>query len=327
MVKNSENGSLRPMAFHNILDELPELREGNYEIETFTYNPPLDSSNIKPIYWLWMASIVGKNYSKYDGFVILHGTDTMAYSASMLSFLLENLDKPVIFTGSQLPMGLLRTDAKENLISALEIAAYKNNGKPVITEVGVFIHNKLYRANRTTKSNTEEFKAFQSYNYPALAESGVDIKYNYNAIGYQSKNGKFKVYDKINTDVAILKLFPGLNEKFVHSVFNTTDLKGLVLETFGAGNAPNFNWFISEIEAALKRDIIILNVTQCAGGEVHQGRYETSIELENLGVISGYDITSEAALMKMMFLFGQDYSIKEIKKKLKQSIRGEVTIS
>lgn len=326
MVKNAENGSLRPMAFHNILDELPELKDGAYEITTFTYNPPLDSSNIKPIYWLWMSSLVAKNYDNYDGFVILHGTDTMAYSASMLSFLLENLNKPVIFTGSQLPMGLLRTDAKENLISALEIASHHENDKPVVTEVCVFFQNRLYRGNRTTKSNAEEFKAFQSFNYPLLADSGVHIKYNYNSIGIPHKKlGRFKAYSAINTDVVILKIFPGMNEKLVSTILNTPDLRGVILETFGAGNAPDFPWFMREMEKALKRGIFIMNVTQCAGGAVDQGRYETSLQLEKMGVLSGYDITTEAAVTKMMFLFGQDISRKEIRKRLSMSIRGEIT--
>ena len=327
MVKNSENGSLRPMAFHNILDELPELKDGNYEITTFTYNPPLDSSNIKPIYWLWMSSLVTKNYDDYDGFVILHGTDTMAYSASMLSFLFENLAKPVIFTGSQLPMGLLRTDAKENLIAALEIASHRENGKPIVNEVCIFFQNKLYRGNRTTKSNAEEFKAFQSYNYPSLAESGVHIKYNYNAIGFPRKKlSRFKSYTAVNTDVAILKIFPGMNEKLVSTIFNTPDLRGIILETFGAGNAPDFSWFMREIDKAIKRGIFIMNVTQCAGGAVDQGRYETSIQLEKMGVLSGYDITTEAAVTKMMYVFGQDLSRKDIRRMLSASIRGEITI-
>lgn len=326
MVRSAMNGSLRPLPFNHIMDEIPELSRANYQISSYTFQPPIDSSNINPSQWIKIAKLIAKNYHRYDGFVVLHGTDTMAYSASALSFMFENLAKPVIFTGSQLPIGSLRTDAKENLISAIELAAAKKDGNPVVPEVCIFFQNKLFRGNRTLKFNAEEFKAFQSYNYPALAEIGVHIKYNYHLIHVPNIFLKFNAHVSLDTNVAILKIFPGISEKVVKAVLNIDGLKGVVLETFGAGNAPDEKWFLDAINKASKKNIIILNVTQCAEGSVEMGMYETSIKLKNAGVLSGYDITTEAAITKLMYLLDKKKNREEIIMELNCPIRGEITI-
>ncbi len=326
MVKDSKNGSLRPLPFNHIMDEIPEISKAQCFISSYTFNPPLDSSNVNPEQWVKIASIIDQNYNKYDGFVVLHGTDTMAFSASALSFMLENLSKPVVFTGSQLPIGSLRTDAKENLISAVELAAAHHDGVPIVPEVSIYFESKLFRGNRTSKYNAEEFNAFKSYNFPALAEMGVHIRYNLPLIKRTTKEQKFKVHYNLNTDVAILKIFPGISKKVVEAVLNIDGLKGIVLETYGAGNAPSIDWFINEIKEALKKGIIILNVSQCAEGTVEMGMYETSLELEKAGVISGRDITTEAAVTKLMYTFGKNSSQDEIKFDLNCSLRGEITV-
>lgn len=326
MVKDSRNGSLRPLPFNHIMDEIPEISKAQCFISSYTFNPPLDSSNVNPEQWVKIASVIEKNYNKYDGFVVLHGTDTMAFSASALSFMLENLTKPVVFTGSQLPIGSLRTDAKENLISAVELAAANHDGVPVVPEVSIYFESKLFRGNRTSKYNAEEFNAFQSYNFPALAEMGVHIRYNFPLIIKPVANQDFKVHYNLNTDVAILKIFPGISKKVVEAVLNIDGLKGVVLETYGAGNAPSIDWFINEIKKALEKGIIILNVSQCAEGKVEMGMYETSLQLEKAGVISGHDITTEAAVTKLMYALGKNNRHEEIKIDLNSSMRGEITV-
>jgi L-asparaginase len=326
MIEDTHTGALHPFDFNQIEELVPELKKFNFKLSTVAFHPPIDSSNITPQHWVELVSLIEANYDKYTGFVILHGTDTMPYTASALSFMLENLTKPVVFTGSQLPIGRLRTDGKENLISAIEIAAAMQNGEPMVPEVSIFFQNRLYRGNRTLKYNSENFNAFYSPNYPTLATAGVYIKYNYEAIHYPTQVGKLKVYKGYNDNVTILKIFPGLKKKIIDATLNIEGLKALIIETFGAGNAPNEPWFIEAIQGAVQRGIIVLNVTQCLSGSVEMGKYETSLKLMEAGVISGYDITTEAALAKLMFLLGQDLSQNEIIYNLNKSISGEISI-
>lgn len=326
MVQDPETGSLKPFRFDNILEEFPELKKSGFNLSSFAFDPPLDSSNINPDAWIKVAEIIEKNYNSFDGFIVLHGTDTMAYSASALSFMLENPGKPVIFTGSQLPIGALRTDGKENLISSIEIAAAVKNREAVVPEVGIFFENFLYRGNRTTKNNTEDFNAFISGNYPPLVESGVHIRYNYNAIRYPDKNLPFVTHKHLDNNLLILKLFPGIARNITESVFQIRELRAIVLETFGAGNAPEDEWLIRCIKDAVERNMIVLNITQCKTGSVEMGMYETSRRLADSGVISGRDMTIEAAVTKLMFLNGLSKDVSWIKKQLGISLRGEMTL-
>jgi L-asparaginase len=325
MVQDQETGTLKPFKFDNILEAVPELRKFGFNLSSFAFNPPLDSSNINPEAWIKMAEIIEQNYTGFDGFIVLHGTDTMAYSASALSFMLENLAKPVVFTGSQLPVGSPRTDAKENLISSLEIAAAVNNGEPVVPEVGIFFENKLYRGNRTSKNNTEDFNAFMSGNYPPLAESGVHIRYNHSAIRYPDKNTSLVVHKHLENNLVILKLFPGISRAVVESTFAIKGLRAVILETFGAGNAPEQDWFIQSMKDALLKGIIVMNVTQCNTGSVEMGMYETSRKLAEAGVISGFDTTTEAAVTKLMYLTACSDNRNWIVTQLGCSLRGEIT--
>jgi L-asparaginase len=325
MVQCSHTGTLAPVKFRQILDEVPELNKFNYNIKTVVLNPIIDSSNMNPSFWIKIARTIEKNYNDFDGFVILHGTDTMAYTASALSFMFENLDKPIILTGSQLPIGTLRTDGKENLITAVEIAAAQKNGKSKVPEVCIYFDFKLYRGNRTEKRDSELFSAFHSVNYPELAVAGVDINYN-NRFIYQPENkGILKVNASFDDNVVILKMFPGINKNVFNSILNIEGLKGVVLETFGSGNVPTSRWLINCIKRAIKKGIFILNITQCEGGRVVMGQYETSLELLNAGVVSGKEMTSEAAITKLMFLLGQGLNFDEVKMYLNKSLRGEIS--
>ncbi|MBK9389415.1 MAG: asparaginase [Bacteroidetes bacterium] len=325
MVHDPETGSLVPIDFRYISEHVPELKKFGYDLHSVSFDPVIDSSNIDPGVWVRMADIIEERYDDFDGFVVLHGTDTMAYSASALSFMLENLNKPVILTGSQLPIGLLRTDGKENLINAIEIAAAKENGAAAVPEVCIYFDNKLSRGNRTTKLSAEHFDAFNSPNYPFIAEVGLHLKYNRNHITLPQKNHKLIVNKVFNTNVAILKLFPGITRNLVQAIVNTKGLKGLIIETFGSGNAPTYDWFLEELLRFIKKGGIILNVTQCHGGSVEMGLYETSRQMLSAGVVSGKDITSEASVTKLMYLLGKYTSREDVIKGLNRSLAGEIS--
>jgi len=324
MVKDPLTGALQPYPFKDIYKLMPVLRNFDYNLQSVSFNPLIDSSNVTPSFWVKLATVIEENYDKYDGFVVLHGTDTMSYSASMLSFMLENLNKPVIFTGSQLPMGVIRTDGRDNFINAIEIAAARKNEKPMVPEVAIYFENKLMRGNRTSKYNAENFNAFLSGNYPPLAEVGVHIRYNSTLI-LKPNSLELKVHKELDNSVIILKLFPGIAEIVVKNALNIIGLKGVILETYGAGNAPTDAWFIDALTQAIQKGIIIYNVTQCKGGAVDMGKYETSMQLSRIGVIGGSDITTESAIAKMMFLLGQGYTGDKLKELLQVSLRGELT--
>lgn len=324
MVKDYDSGALKAFNFKKLLKNIPELTQLDCHIDSISFDEPIDSSNIDTSHWIEIASIIESHYESHDGFVVLHGSDTMSYSASALSYMLENLRKPVIFTGSQLPIGDLRTDAKENLITSIQIAALQERGKPVIQEVGLYFEYKLYRANRTTKINAEHFEAFSSLNYPPLVESGVHLKVYKENLLPKTKAKKLFVHKKLDTNVAILKLFPGFNESLLKSILETENLKALVLETYGAGNAPTESWLMENLKKAVKNGLHIVNVTQCSGGSVIMGQYETSEQLKKIQLISGKDITTEAAITKLMYLLGSEVSSASFKTVFETSLRGEM---
>lgn len=325
MMQDQSTGHLKPFNFEALTDQIPELNKFKINLSSISFQHPIDSSNMHPSIWIKIAQIIEKNYAKYDGFVILHGSDTMAFTASALSFMLENLSKPIILTGSQLPIGIIRTDGKENLITAIEIAAAKNKkGAPIVTEVAVYFEYELHRGNRTLKYNSRHFDAFKSPNFPKLAEAGVDIKYNLNEILRPTKK-KLLVHKTLDNDIAVLKLFPGISKKITESILSTKGIKAVLLETFGAGNACTEKWFLSLLEKTIKEGVIVLNITQCLEGKVIQGMYETSSHLKKIGVISGGDMTYEAAITKLMFLLGQNFTSSKIKKLLQKNLRGELS--
>jgi L-asparaginase len=326
MVKDYETGALKVFDFSQILERIPELRQLNCTIESISFDDPIDSSNMNTAYFVQIAEIIEANYNNFDGFVVLTGSDTMSYVSSVISFMFENLQKPVIFTGSQLPIGDLRTDAKENLITSIEIASSRKNGKPYVSEVGLYFEYKLYRANRTTKINAEQFEAFTSLNYPPLVESGVHLNFDEHLL-YQPKidQPELIVRKKLDTNIVVLKLFPGITETTIRSIIHIKGLKGIVLETYGAGNAPSEKWFLDLLKEAVKKEIKIINVTQCAGGSVILGHYETSVALKKIGVVDGKDITTESAIAKLMYLLGENLSKKDFKLFFEKSLRGEIT--
>lgn len=324
MIKDYETGALRAFNFDELLIKIPELRLLDCEISTASFKEVIDSSNMNPTYWGELCTIIETHYDRYDGFVVLHGSDTMSYSASALSFMLEHLAKPVVFTGSQLPIGDLRTDAKENLITAVQVAALRKRNRPVITEVCLYFEYKLYRANRTSKVSAENFEAFASPNYPELLTSGVHLMINE---GYLWKPARkaLKVHKRLVTEVLLLKLYPGISQCMVEAMLQVSCVKGIVLETFGAGNTTTQQWFIDALKAVIKRGIPIVNVTQCTSGSVQMGNYETSVALKRMGIINGGDITTEAAVTKMMYLLGQQLGPKAFKSVFETSLRGELT--
>lgn len=317
-------GTLVPFDFNGIYDEIPSLRRLDVELEVLPFEP-IDSSNAGPEVWVRIAESIRDNYDRFDGFVVLHGTDTMSYTSSALSFMLQNIDKPVVFTGSQIPIGVLRTDGRENLITAIEIAASKENGRAVVPEVSLYFQNRLFRANRTIKQSAEELSAFASQNYPALAAVGVGIHYRHGAIMPHPQE-PLKVHTTLSRDVIVVRIFPGITEPVFRAMLSVEGVRGVVLETYGAGNAPTFGWFIGALEEAIARGIYIINVTQCTSGAVNMDIYETGRRLQDIGVISGRDITTEAALTKMMLLLGSGLSGEKFVGAMKQPLCGEMSL-
>ncbi len=327
MIEDQETKALRPFDFSHLMENVPKVKMLDYEIDNFQFHPPIDSSDMSIAHWQQMARIIDGNYNRYDGFVVLHGTDTMAYTASALSFMLEGLAKPVIITGSQLPIGEVRTDGEENLITALQIAAATDHdGKPMVREVAILFENYLWRGNRSTKSSADNFNAFKSNNYPALARIGLGIEYNHEALARPADGDGLRVIYDFDQSVAIIDLFPGLSQVMLKQVLGTPGLKGIVLRTYGAGNSPTTKWFIDAIRNAITRGVVILNVTQCFHGSVCANRYVSGDILSATGVVSGFDITCEAAITKMMSLFGRGLTHDEVVEALRRPLCGEMTL-
>ena len=327
MIENPETGALENFDFEHFKHHVPELRQFNFQIDVLAFDPPIDSSDMEPRYWIKMAHIIADHYDHYDGFVLLHGTDTMAYTASALSYMLENVGKSVIITGSQLPIGQLRTDGKENLLTSIEIAAARDQmGRPMVPEVCIFFESRLMRGNRTTKINSEGFNAFRSFNLPSLAHAGIHIKYEEHLILRPQPGTVFEPHFLLDNNVMILTLFPGIRKEVVDTCLNVSGLRAVVLKTFGSGNAPQKPWFVDSIRRAINKGIIVVNITQCYKGSVEMHRYETGLQLLQAGVVNGYDSTVEGMLTKLMFLLGHSYSHDKIIELMNTSIAGEITI-
>lgn len=327
MIEDPATHSLRPFDFTHLIDNVPKIKMLDFDIRHIQFDPPIDSSDMHPSNWADIARHIEKHYDEFDGFVVLHGTDTMAYTASALSFMLRNLYKPVIITGSQLPIGEVRTDGEENLITALQIAAAVDpaDNRPMIREVAILFENYLWRGNRASKKSADNFNAFKSYNYPPLANIGLGIHYNPNVLLRRQPDGPLKAITDMDTAVMYIDLFPGMNESTLRHQLNTPGIKGIVLRTFGAGNGPTTQWFYDAISGAVASGKVIVNVTQCISGGVHARRYYAGNRLAEAGAISGHDMTSEAALIKLMHLLGMGLSPAEITGLFPQSLRGEVT--
>ncbi len=327
MKQDPETLDLRPFDFSQILEEMPELRKFGYTIDTYSFDPVIDSSDVNIEFWKNLTHLIEQNYGRYDGFVILHGTDTMSFSASALSFMLGDIEKPVVFTGSQLPIGMLRTDGKENLISSIEIAASKDrNGHPMVPEVCIYFESQLYRGNRTTKYTAENFRAFRSANYPVLAEVGIHIKFNTAFIRYPETWGKpLRPTYELDPSVLIIKVIPGMKKELLDALVSIDGIRAIVLETYGSGNAPSGSWFTDSVKKAIDRGVIVLNITQCLAGRVDMDAYSTGKSLKNIGVTGGGDCTTEAAVAKLFFLLGQYSDNEDIVYFLKKNMRGELT--
>jgi L-asparaginase len=323
MMTDPKTKALRPINFEQIMDNVPELERLNCQIEVRSFDQIIDSSNMNPEIWSELAGIIERYYDDVDGFVVLHGSDTMAFTASAMSFMLENLAKPVIFTGSQLPISAIRTDAKENLMTAIEITSSRKDGRALVPEVCIYFDYKLFRGNRAFKYNSSKFEAFRSPNYPVLAESGVHLRFSENYIRKPSE-GEFKVHKNLGNDIAVLKLYPGISPKVVDTILSS-DVRAVVMETFGAGNTTTDKWFIDSLKKAIDGGKVILDISQCKVGTVELGRYETSKELKDMGVANGYDMTYEAAITKTMYLLGQETDPVKIARLLEYDLRGELT--
>ena len=327
MIEDAETHSLRPFDFSHLIDNVPKIQKLDFDIENIQFNPPIDSANMSPKHWTDIAMAIEARYDDFDGFVILHGTDTMAFTASALSFMLENLHKPVIITGSQLPIGEVRTDGEENLITALQVAAARTpQGDSMVQEVAILFENYLWRGNRSTKMSADNFNAFKSNNYPPLAKIGLGIHFNEDALYRVPSKRPLKVRYNMDPNVMFIDLYPGMPESTLRYLLHTPNLKGIVLKTFGAGNGPMESWFTGAIRDAVEQGIVILNVTQCVNGGVHTTLYDSGNGLTRAGVVSGHDITSEAAITKMMYLFGMGLPSENVKKYMSYSLCGEVTI-
>lgn len=325
MVKDFKTGALKAFNFDQLLERIPELHLLDCTIDTYSFEDPIDSSDMNPHHWVKMSEVIQTHYHTFDGFVILHGSDTMSYSASALSFMLQNLCKPVIFTGSQLPIGDLRTDAKENLITAIQIAALQDKQLPCIQEVCLYFEYKLYRGNRTSKISAELFNAFTSPNIPHLVESGVHLNIKEAFLLKGDPTKPLQVHTEMFANVLILKIYPGMQQHIFQSILNLTGLEGIILETYGAGNAPTETWFLNTLQQAIAKGLKVVNVTQCSSGSVQMGKYETSTEMKEMGVISGKDITTEAALSKLMYLLGLKIpNNKSFKERFESPICGEM---
>ena len=327
MNRNPQTGALEPFDFEHLLNNVPELKQFDTQIDTYQFDPPIDSSDMTPARWTQLSHVISDRYELFDGFVVLHGTDTMAYTASALSYMLENLTKPVIFTGSQLPIGMLRTDGKENLITSIEIAAAKDEkGHARVPEVGIYFNGRLLRGNRTTKQSADEFNAFESFNYPHLADAGVEILYHHDRILQPQWETPMTPHFRLDNNVIIFSLFPGIREDLVRHIIATPNLRSIVMRTFGSGNAPQRPWVMQALREATQRGKIVINISQCMQGKVQMGRYDTGYQLQEAGVISGHDSTVESAVTKLMFLQSHYEDPDDIRRMMMQSIRGEITI-
>lgn len=326
MIESPDTHALVPFDFDHLIENVPKIKMLDYEIDHFQFEQPIDSSSMNPSHWSDIAKVIEDNYDKYDGFVVLHGTDTMAYTASALSFMLENLDKPVIITGSQLPIGEVRTDGEENLITALQIAAAHDvDGRPMVREVAILFENYLWRGNRATKHSADNFNAFKSNNYPELARIGLGIHFNKDVMWRNSRKVRpLNVHYGMDSSVMFLDIFPGISETVVRHSLNTPGIKGIVLKTFGAGNAPGEDWFVDAVKKTIDKGVVIVNITQCPNGCVHPLLYAAGIHLQKAGCVSGKDLTSEAAITKLMYLFGMGLRPEQVKKYLTKSLRGEM---